>query len=246
MSRLFFVFLTIFSLILSISPINSSANMANYPFQAKYPNIMMYQGKTHQKVVALTFDDGPDQRFTPKILDVLKKYHVKATFFLLGTRLAKYPNAAKRIVKEGHVVGNHTYWHPNLAKAPMENLKWEIDKTAKLIRSTTGIQTKWFRAPYGSLNEHLILQLGNMGYKGIGWSIDTEDWKELPAKEITTKVMSEVHPGAIILMHSAGHWTQDLSGTVKSLDQIIPRLKKHGYRFVTIPEMWWLSHTALK
>lgn len=244
MVRRILILLMTFACILSMNAVSPKAHVTKYPYQAKYPNIMMYQGKTNKKVVALTFDDGPDQHFTPKILDVLKKHHVKATFFLMGTRLAKHPQVAKRMVREGHAIGNHTFWHPNLVKTGMNNMTWELKRTNKLIKSTTGVQTRWFRAPYGILNEKLILKLGNMGYKGIGWSIDTEDWKGLPADKITAHVVNDVHPGAIILMHNAGHWTQDLSGTVKSLDQIIPLLKKHGYRFVTIPEMWWLTHSS--
>lgn len=241
MGRILFSFI-IFLFIECICPNITSANLAYYPFQIKYPDIMLYQGQTHNKVVALTFDDGPDGKYTPEILDVLKKQHVKATFFVMGSRVAKYPTVAKRIVNEGHVIGNHTYWHPQLTKTGMHNMEWEIKKTNDQLVTITGHKNKWFRAPYGALNEKLVLKLGIMGYKGIGWSIDTEDWKGPGAKVITARVMHEVHPGAIILMHSAGHWTQDLSGTVDSLNQIIPRLKEHGYHFVTITQMWQLSH----
>lgn len=219
-----------------------SAQASTYPLQNKYPNIMMYKAQTKEKVVALTFDDGPDQRFTPKILNVLSKYHVNATFFLMGSRVAKYPNVAKRIVKEGNIIGNHTYWHPQLTKSGEHSMKWEIKKTERQIQSVAGRKTKLFRAPYGALNDMLVKKLGDMGYKGIGWSVDTQDWKGLSAKQITHHVVQFVHPGAIILMHSAGHWTQDLTGTVRALDQMIPRLKKEGYRFVTIPELWKISH----
>lgn len=239
--RLIFVLSLIILLIIHF-PLTANANLSYYPLQAKYPKIMLYQGQTRQKVAALTFDDGPDQRYTPQILDVLRKHHVKATFFLMGSRVVKHPNVARRIVNEGHAIGNHTYWHPQLTKSGIHVLKWEIRNTNKQIFQATGKTTQWFRAPYGALNERQVLMLGTMGYKGIGWSIDTEDWRSPGAKVITARVMNKVHPGAIILMHCAGHWTQNLSGTVEALNTMIPLLKKHGYRFVTIPEMWYLSH----
>lgn len=217
-------------------------NAANYPLQGKYPNIMLYQGQVQQKIIALTFDDGPDQRFTPQVLDVLKKHRVKATFFLMGSRVKKHPNVAKRIVKEGHVIGNHTYWHPQLTKTGKQNMKWEINQTEQQIERATERHTSLFRAPYGALNDKLVKEIGDMGYKGIGWSIDTNDWKELGPQKITKNVLNHVHPGAIVLMHSAGHWSLDLSGTVRALDQIIPKLRKEGYEFVTIPELWNASH----
>lgn len=236
-------FVATMMLMMFISSGTSNANISNYPLQGKYPNIMMYQGKVHQKIIALTFDDGPDQRFTPQVLDVLKKHHVKATFFLMGSRVKKNPDVAKRIVEEGHAIGNHTYWHPQLTKSGQHSMKWEINKTEQQIERATGQRTSLFRAPYGALNDKLVKQIGDLGYKGIGWSIDTNDWKELPPKQIVNNVMDNVHPGAISLMHSAGHWSLDLSGTVRALDQIIPKLRKKGYEFVTVPELWDASHS---
>src|SRR5699024_10979894 len=168
----------------SIFFMQSTYGQTNYPLQTKYPDIMLYKAQTSQKVVALTFDDGPDQRFTPKILDVLRKYHVKGSFFLLGSRIEKYPQVAKRIKDEGHEIGNHTYWHPDLTKSGSKNLIWEIEKNEQAIQSVLNLKTDLFRAPYGALNEDLVETLGEKGYRGIGWSVDSEDWKSLSAEEI--------------------------------------------------------------
>lgn len=214
-----------------------TAKASMYPLQTKYPDIMIYKAQTEKKVIALTFDDGPDQRFTPQVLDVLKKYHVKATFFLLGTRVHKYPDMAKRIDNEGHIIGNHTYWHPQLTKTSVQNMVWEIKENEREIKSVINKETNLFRAPYGALNDNLVKKLGEMNYLGVGWSIDSEDWKSLSSKEIKRNILNHVHPGAIILMHSAGHWTQDLSGTAEALDELIPYLQKRGYEFVTVPEL---------
>ncbi|UOQ49742.1 polysaccharide deacetylase family protein [Gracilibacillus caseinilyticus] len=236
-----FLFLGISLLLTCNFPITSHAQSTKYPLQAKFPNLMLYEGEVDEKIIALTFDDGPDQRYTPEILDILKKNQVKATFFLVGTRVEKHVEIAKRIVSEGHAIGNHTFWHPNLAESDIQKMQWEIRKTSTQILHATGQETSWFRAPYGALNEKQVLTLGNLGYKGIGWSLDTEDWRSPGESAITNQVINHVHPGAIILMHSAGHWTQDLSGTVDSVSKLIPTLKKHGYQFVTIPDLWELS-----
>ncbi|WP_458413215.1 polysaccharide deacetylase family protein [Schinkia sp. CFF1] len=220
----------------------SSVQASTYPLQAKYPNTMIYKANTQQKVIALSFDDGPDNRFTPLILDVLKKYDVKATFFLLGTRVRAYPDTARRIHYEGHVIGNHTFWHPKLTNTGVKNMVWEIEKNEKEMSAVVGVQSNLFRAPYGALNEQLVKELEKLNYRCIGWSVDSEDWKSLSALEVKRNVLNAVHPGAIILMHSAGHWTQDLTGTVNALEELIPYLKKQGYRFVTIPELWYIEH----
>lgn len=199
---------------------------------------MLYKGNANKKVIALTFDDGPDHRFTPPVLDVLKKYDVKATFFLLGTRVQKYPDMVKRIDKEGHVIGNHTYWHPELTKTSAQNMAWEIEKNEKEMKGITNNVSNLFRAPYGAMNDDLVKKLGDMDYRGVGWSVDSEDWKSLSSKEIRQNILTHVHPGAVILMHSAGHWSQDLSGTAEALDELIPYLQKQGYEFVTVPELW--------
>src|SRR5690625_647162 len=167
----------------------SSHGQTNYPLQTKYPDIMLYKIDTNQKVIALTFDDGPDERFTPKILDVLHKHKVKGTFFLLGTRIEKYPHVAKRIRDEGHEIGSHTYWHPDLTKTGKDNLIWEVEKNEQTIHSVLDIETDLFRAPYGALNEDLVKELGDLGYRGIGWSVDSEDWKSLNAKEIKQNII---------------------------------------------------------
>jgi len=230
----FILFIVIFGFSI---PLTAHAQTV-YPLQSKFSDIMMYKSHTSKKVVALTFDDGPDERFTPPILDVLNKYNITATFFLLGTRVEKYPNVANRIVQEGHDIGNHTYWHPDLTKTGVQNLEWEIEKNEKTIKSVTGVKTDLFRAPYGALNESLVKKLGEVSYRGIGWSVDSEDWDGLSADQIKKNVIQAIHPGAIILLHSAGHWTQDLSGTVDALDELIPYLQEEGYEFVTVSELW--------
>ena len=198
---------------------------------------LLYQGNNHLKQTALTFDDGPDPRFTPHVLDQLKKYGIKATFFLIGAKAHEHPELVKRMVAEGHAVGIHTYWHPNLLKESTEKFHWEIAKTQAIIKNITGFETQLFRPPYGNLTQEMISELPNENVYAINWSSDSLDWKQIPEAEITKNVFKNMHAGTIVLMHDGGHWTMDLSNTPKSLDTIIPRLKQEGYHFVTVPEL---------
>lgn len=213
------------------------ADSSYYPLQAKYPETMIYKAETNEKVIAFTFDDAPDDMYTPEILNVLKKHKVKATFFLLGARVDKYPHIVKRIHKEGHVIGNHTYWHPELTKTGVANMIWEINKNEKAIKSVIELETNLFRAPYGAITEEMVKKLKDMGYLGIGWSIDSEDWKGISKEKIKANVLNNLHPGSIVLMHSAGN----VAATAESLDELLAYLKKNGYHFVTVPEMWKIT-----
>jgi peptidoglycan/xylan/chitin deacetylase (PgdA/CDA1 family) len=211
--------------------------VTNDRLHKRYPNTFALSGPSDRMEVALTFDDGPDSRFTPQVLDVLKKHRVPATFFLLGARARAMPEMTRRIQAEGHVIGNHTYWHPNLPKKSLDRLDWEVRQTEEAIQAITGKRPTLFRAPYGAIDSKRVERLGVMGYSVIGWSVDSLDWRQLPTREITHNVLSNTHPGSIILFHSGGHWSQDLSTMVEALDVIIPRLQKDGIRFVTVPEL---------
>lgn len=210
---------------------------ANHLLRKKYPQQLYLNAQTENNKVALTFDDGPDKRFTPKLLDVLKNHHVKATFFSMGAKAAGHPELVKRIVNEGHAIGNHTYWHPNLIKISQERIEKEVKDTEAIIEKLTGVRTRLFRPPYGSLTEEVVEKLASLDYSIIGWSVDSLDWRQLPPEEISINVLSDIHPGAIILYHDGGDWTMDLSGTIKSVDYVIRRLKEEGYEFVTVPEL---------
>ncbi|MBU5441641.1 polysaccharide deacetylase family protein [Paenibacillus sp. MSJ-34] len=209
----------------------------NAELQRKFPETFFLHGPEKGNRIALTFDDGPDIRFTPQVLDILQKYDTKATFFLLGSRADGLPEITQRIHREGHAIGSHTYWHPKLVKEGVERMKWELAETDKALKRTAGMKPRMFRPPYGALTEELMTELVKMKYKVIGWNVDSLDWKQIDSATIQDIVLSQLRPGSIVLMHSAGNWDQDLSGMVQALDALIPRLQQEGYTFVTVPEL---------
>jgi peptidoglycan-N-acetylglucosamine deacetylase len=204
-------------------------------------------GARSDKVIALTFDDGPDRTFTPQVLDILAQKEVKATFFVLGSAGALNTDLLHRIYGEGHDIGNHTFTHLNSAEASSEHLKLELNATQRLLEATIGVRTKLFRPPYAAdlepqtIDAAEALRLaGSMGYLTIGMNIDPKDWYRTRADVIAAKTLEGVHKGEgnVVLLHDAGGLR---SATVAALPQIIDTLKAEGYQFVTIHELLGLE-----
>ncbi len=193
------------------------------------------QGNTSSKVVALTFDDGADGTNISKILNTLQTENVKATFFLTGTGLKHHPAEIKKITDRGHQIGNHSFTHPYFTSLTASQMKSELDKTEALAKSVTGKSTKpIFRAPYGASNNAVLSGVGAAGYTHtIQWNIDTVDWKGVSKTQIVNKVVNNITPGSIVLMHTGA----GASGTPAALPEIIKQLKAKGYKFVTVSEM---------
>jgi peptidoglycan/xylan/chitin deacetylase (PgdA/CDA1 family) len=212
--------------------------VSNIILQQRFPDILVLSAAPTENTVALTFDDGPDPRFTPQILDLLAEHDIQATFFVTGARAEAYPELVQRMVNEGHIVGNHTYSHQNLVEATdMDILETEVLRTEEIINAAAGYRTKLFRAPYGFLYDELLEQLGSMNYTVVGWSVDSLDWQESPPEEIAYNVISNIHPGAIVLMHDGAGDTGDRTNTIEALRQIIPNLRDQGLEFETVPDM---------
>lgn len=200
--------------------------------------------------VALTFDDGPGAEYTPMILDILKEKNVKATFFLVGKHVEKYPDIAKRIVAEGHEVGNHTYSHKEMFPASRKRVIKEIVKCEEAIEKVTGVRPVLFRPPRGIYSDAVRKIVLEMGYTMILWSISAVDWAGTPARAIAARVKRYVKPGAIILFHdngallkSEGHSRMN---TVKALPKIIDDLRTKGYQFVTVSQLLSLEEESLE
>jgi polysaccharide deacetylase family sporulation protein PdaB len=197
---------------------------------------IVWEVPTRMKVVALTFDDGPDPVYTPEILDILKKNHAKATFFLIGNRIKRYPKLVERETAEGHELGNHTFTHKRLSQMSRTQFINQTDKTQNLIQSYQLSQVKLLRPPGGTLSKNAI-DLAREGKFEIvlwSWHQDTRDWANPGVNRIVQHIQSNVRNGDIILMHDAGG---DRSQTVHALNIILPQLTKRGYRFVTITQL---------
>ena len=181
-----------------------------------------------KKKVALTFDDGPHPQYTPEMLAVLKERDVKATFFLLGEEVEKYPEIVKEIQEEGHTIGNHSYKHEQLSKLTMEQACAQVNRTNKLIFDITGVYPSYLRPPFGDWHEKLDCEANMVE---VLWDVDTLDWSSQNHAGIVNKVLKNVQENDIILMHD-GYET-----SVTAAGEIIDTLKKQGYEFVTVDEI---------
>ncbi|KXU16049.1 Peptidoglycan N-acetylglucosamine deacetylase [Streptococcus oralis] len=187
-----------------------------------------YFVKKNKKVVALTFDDGPNPSTTPQALDTLAKYGVKATFFVLGKNISGNEDLLKRMKSEGHVIGNHSWDHPVLSKLSLEDAKKQITDTEDLLTQVLGSSSKLMRPPYGAITDDIR---NNLDLSFIMWDVDSLDWKSRNETAILTEIQHQARNGSIILMHDI-HET-----TVHCLPKVIEYLKSEGYEFVTVPEL---------
>ncbi|CAN5804352.1 glycosyltransferase [soil metagenome] len=196
-------------------------------------------------LVALTFDDGPDARWTPKILDILKAKHAPATFFVIGKNMEKYPGLVQREVREGQTVGGHTWTHPNIAEVPATEARLEMNATQRLFETLTGKSLRLFRPPFfgdaepstpSEVEPLLIAQ--SLGYLTVGLRIDPDDWKKPDAKLIVSRTLDRLddteRQGQVVLLHDSGG---DRSRTVAALPVLIDQLRAHGYRLVSVAEL---------
>jgi peptidoglycan/xylan/chitin deacetylase (PgdA/CDA1 family) len=188
---------------------------------------------SEEKVIALTFDDGPWPKSTAQILEILKKNNIKATFFVVGQNVKNYPELTKQVVGEGHTIANHT-WHHWYHHMNPQMAAYEIDKTTDIIYQTTGIKTSLFRPPGGIMNNGVAAYARNNKYALIMWSADSVDYSRPAVPRLMNNIFRAAKPGGIVLMHDGGG---DRSHTVKALPEIISKFRKQGYKFVTIPEL---------
>lgn len=207
---------------------------ASAQYLAKYD--AYYAEETDEKVIYLTFDAGYENGYTAKILDVLKKHDVKVAFFLVGNYIATSPELVKRMVAEGHVVGNHTFTHPNMNEIAAESeFKSELTGLEKAYKEVTGQNLKkYYRPPQGKYNEDNLAMARKLGYKTIFWSLAYVDWYESDQptrEEAMEKLLPRIHPGAIVLLHSTSKTNAEI------LDELITKWKDMGYRFESIESL---------
>ncbi|NEW06261.1 polysaccharide deacetylase family protein [Paenibacillus sp. SYP-B3998] len=193
-----------------------------------------------QKAVCLTFDDGPHPVYTPQILQLLKKYKAKATFFLLGCHVQKYPELVKQIIAEGHEVGNHTWSHADVSTLSDEELLEELEEAEKALWKAGAVKPTLFRPPYGEYNEQTLALVHRLLYRMILWTEnkDTKDWNSVGADQIVRKALTNVEPGNIVLLHDGSEAaTCNREQTVQALAVILFELQRDGYRCTTISEL---------
>jgi cellulose synthase/poly-beta-1,6-N-acetylglucosamine synthase-like glycosyltransferase/spore germination protein YaaH/peptidoglycan/xylan/chitin deacetylase (PgdA/CDA1 family) len=228
-------------------------------FSEQYEKLPSYfviesSGANSGKLLCLTFDDGPDPRFTPQVLDILKSRDVKATFFVIGANADQNINLIKREYAEGHDIGNHTYTHPNIALISPERAALELSTTQRIIENALGVSTVLFRPPYNADSQPQtpeeivpVLRAQNAGYITVGERIDPRDWaKGTTADAIVSDIESELadeeNPGHLILLHDAGG---DRSATVAALPRVLDGLQARGYRFVPLSELMGKTRAEL-
>ena len=182
--------------------------------------------------IAMTFDDGPNEKLTPKLLDLLAQHHIHATFFVLGENAIEHPEILKRAVQEGHEIGNHSWSHPNLAKASDDTVRSQIRRTEELITNEIGSRPTLFRPPYGSLTAHQKHFIHNeLGYEIVLWEVDPLDWKRPGPSVVTARILKETKAGSIVLSHDIH------PPTIEAMPATFDQLMRKGFKSVTVTEL---------
>ena len=213
-------------------------------YQAMAPGAQWY-GRTFTglkagtKQLALTYDDGPNDPHTLRLLDVLYKHGVKATFFLIGRYVKQRPDIALEVMRAGHVVGNHTYSHPNLIFVSARQTAQQLLDCEQSLTDAVGEHSCLFRPPFGGRRPSTLRVARTLGLEPVMWNVTGWDWKEKPTEYVESRVRQQVRGGDVILLHDGGHLTfgADRSQSVIATDRLIAQYKSEGYEFVTVPEM---------
>ncbi len=182
--------------------------------------------------IAMTFDDGPSEKLTPKLLELLAAHHIKATFFVIGENVAEHSDIVARAAREGHEIANHTWSHPNLGKMSDENVRRELRRTDDAIKSAIGTRPTLMRPPYGSITtrqKHWIRD--EFGYQIILWDVDPLDWKRPGPSVVCNRILKETRAGSIVLAHDIH------PGSIEAMPSTFSQLEAKGFKFVTVSEL---------
>ncbi|MBD5634067.1 MAG: polysaccharide deacetylase family protein [Candidatus Eremiobacteraeota bacterium] len=217
----------------------------------------LVRGAPTTREVALTFDDGPNPPYTDEILDVLRRERARATFFVVGRAVVAYPQTARRIVREGHAIGNHTWDHAHLIVESDAAMRGELERTSAAILRVTGVRTDLMRPPFGARDFAVIAEAHKLGYRVVMWSVPLpRDWEQPGVATIVSRIVDNVQDGSIIVLHDgnrgvlcSGHRVSprvcDRSQEVGATRAIVATLQRRGYRFVTIPQLIAAARLAL-
>ena len=200
-----------------------------------------YRGKTSERIIALTFDDGPNDPYTSQILDVLEQYHIQATFFEVGKNVELYPQTSKRLLADGDVIGNHSYSHSANHALTTFGIS-DMQRGEQAIYDVCGIKPRLYRPPHGKLSPWEIRYVHNAGMIEVTWTLEVPELDGHSGDTEAQKIVKEIKPGDIILLHD-GYGTEhndkhaNKSATVEAVKVIVPQLEAEGYTFVTVPEL---------
>ncbi|MGW0607961.1 polysaccharide deacetylase family protein [Streptomyces sp. NPDC002640] len=183
------------------------------------------------RTVVLTFDDGPDPRYTPQVLKTLREHRIHAMFFVCGNMAKANPDLVRQMTDEGHVIGNHTWSHPLLTRLSRSAVRSEMERTSEVVEKTCGARPAWFRAPYGAWNRDAYRFGAELGMEPMAWTVDTLDWRAPGVGAITATVEKQASPGAVVLSHDAGG---NRTQSVQALRRYLPRLLDEGYH-IAVP-----------
>jgi peptidoglycan-N-acetylglucosamine deacetylase len=230
-------------LALAATAISATAAVAA-GYQSMSPTGQWY-GKTftgnprRERQLALTFDDGPNDPYTQRLLEVLAQHNIPATFFLIGRYVKQRPKIAGEICEAGHTIGNHTFTHPLLTFKNENEIRRELLDCRSAIADAVGAHSNLFRPPFGGRRPAVLRVARELGFESIMWSITGYDWSAPPAAEIERKISRNIRGGEVILLHDGGHKQLgiDRSQTLLATERLVTRHKKEGFDFVTIPEM---------
>ena len=213
-------------------------------FQSMWPTSQVY-GRTFiglesgSRLLALTYDDGPNDPWTFRLLEVLDRHEVKATFFLVGKFVEQRPDIARALLSAGHAIGSHTWDHPNLIFCSSAEVRRQLAQTQQAIRDATGMDVTLFRPPFGGRRPASLRVARSLGLQTVMWNVTCRDWTPRSTSEIVALAESQIHGGDVILLHD-GEFHRigvDRSRSVEASDRLLTRYKGEGYQFVTIPEM---------
>jgi peptidoglycan-N-acetylglucosamine deacetylase len=213
-------------------------------YQAMAPSAQWYgttfvSGARGSKRIALTYDDGPNDPHTYRLLEVLEKHGARATFFLVGRYVQHRPEIVREVVKAGHAIGNHTFTHPNLAVASVVQNRLQMEECQRAILEVTGEAPRLFRPPFGGRRPATLKIARSLGLEPVMWNVTSYDWQVPPAEKIVKTCVRQMRGGDVILMHDGSHdaFGADRAQTVLATGMLLERYQAAGYEFVSVPEM---------
>jgi len=217
---------------------------AGAAYQAMAPSAQWYgttfvSGPRGSKRIALTYDDGPNDPHTYRLLELLQKHNAHATFFLIGRYVQQRPDIVREVAKAGHVIGNHTFTHPNLAVASVIQNRLQIEECQRAILEISGESPRLFRPPFGGRRPATLKIARSLGLEPVMWNVTSYDWQVPPAEKIVKTCVRQMRGGDVILMHDGSHdnFGVDRAQTVLATEMLLERYEAQGYEFVTVPEM---------